>query len=377
VVDLAHRADEPPPPPESRKPDEPPPVMAVGLLGWARAHLFSSIGNSILTLLALWFLYKTIPPLVDWLFISANWQEGTSRADCVKPGACWTMVRARFGQMMYGFYPVEERWRVNIVGLILVVGVAGILIERVPHKLWIGAFLFLICPFIAFWLLCGGLGLVPVDTSRFGGLMLTLILAVTGIAVSLPVGVILALGRRSAMPVIRIVTVAFIEFVRGVPLITVLFMASVIFPLFLPEGVTFDKLLRALVGISLFSSAYMAEVIRGGLQAIPKGQYEGAMSLGLNYWKMNSFIILPQALRICIPGIVNSFIGLFMDTNLVLIMGLVELLGIAQASTRDPNWLGLINTALAFVSVIYFAFCFGMSRYSQALERRLAKGRRR
>jgi general L-amino acid transport system permease protein len=376
MVDLAARSEEPPPP-TGPKPDLPPPVLAVGILGWARANLFSTWPNAILTLLALWFLYKTLPPLVDWLFISANWQEGTSRADCVKPGACWTMVRARFGQMMYGFYPEAERWRVNITFLILIVGVAGILIRQVPYKLWTGAFLFLIYPFIAFLLLYGGLGLTPVDTSRWGGLMLTLIIAVTGIAVSLPVGVVLALGRRSAMPVIRIVTVAFIEFVRGVPLITVLFMASVIFPLFLPEGVNFDKLVRALVGISLFASAYMAEVIRGGLQAIPKGQYEGAMSLGLNYWKMNAFIVLPQALRICIPGIVNSFIGLFMDTNLVLIMGLIELLGIAQASTRDPNWLGLINTALAFVSLIYFAFCFSMSRYSQALERKLQRGQRR
>jgi general L-amino acid transport system permease protein len=375
MVDLAARAEEPPP--EQRKPDLPPPTLAVGWLGWLRANLFSSPANTVLTLLALWLLYKTLPPLIDWLFISANWQEGTSRADCVKPGACWTMVRARFGQMMYGFYPAGERWRVNIGFLILFVGVAALLIERVPRKIWTGAFLFLVYPFIAYWLFHGGLGLTPVDTSLWGGLMLTLIIAVTGIAVSLPVGVILALGRRSTMPVIRVVTIAFIEFVRGVPLITVLFMASVIFPLFLPEGMNFDKLLRALVGISLFSSAYMAEVIRGGLQAIPKGQFEGAMSLGLNYWKMNAFIVLPQALRICIPGIVNSFIGLFMDTNLVLIMGLIELLGIAQASTRDPNWLGLINTALAFVSLIYFAFCFGMSRYSQALERKLAKGRRR
>lgn len=377
MSEMATRTDSGVPEPEGPKPDLPPPVLQVGIIGWARANLFSSWTNAILTLLALWFLYKTVPPLLDWLIFSANWQEGTSRADCVKPGACWTMVRARFGQMMYGRYPVDERWRVNITLLILIVGVAGILIRQVPYKLWIGAFLFLIYPFIAFLLLYGGLGLTPVDTSLWGGLMLTLIIAVTGIAVSLPIGVVLALGRRSAMPVIRIVTVSFIEFVRGVPLITVLFMASVIFPLFLPEGVNFDKLVRALVGIALFSSAYMAEVIRGGLQAIPKGQYEGAMSLGLNYWKMNAFIVLPQALRICIPGIVNSFIGLFMDTNLVLIMGLTELLGTAQAATRDPNWLGLINTALAFVSLVYFAFCFGMSRYSQALERKLQRGQRR
>lgn len=358
-------------------PDLPPPVLQVGVAGWIRANLLSSPLNALLTVFALWLLYKTIPPLIDWLFLSANWQEGTSRADCVKPGACWTMIRARFGQLMYGFYPVEERWRVNLGFVVLFAGVAALLIDRVPGKIWTGAFLFLVYPFIAYWLFYGGLGLRPVDTSRWGGLMLTLILAVTGIAASLPFGIVLALGRRSAMPVIRLVTVAFIEFVRGVPLITVLFMASVIFPLFLPEGVNFDKLLRALVGIALFASAYMAEVIRGGLQAIPKGQHEGAMSLGLNYWKMNALVILPQALRICIPGIVNSFIGLFMDTNLVLIMGLIELLGIAQASTRDPAWLGLINTALAFVSLIYFAFCFGMSRYSQALERKLHTGRRR
>ncbi|MGH8431899.1 MAG: amino acid ABC transporter permease, partial [Solimonas sp.] len=322
-------------------------------------------------------IYITIPPLLDWLVFDANWNEGTSRAACVKEGACWTMIRARFGQLMYGFYPVDQRWRVDLAFVLQFMAIAALLIERVPGKRWFAVFLFLIYPVIAYYLFYGGLGLPKVDTSLWGGLMLTLILATTGIAASLPIGVVLALGRRSTMPVIRIATVAFIEFVRGVPLITVLFMASVIFPLFLPEGMSFDKLVRALVGISLFSAAYMAEVIRGGLQAIPRGQYEGAMSVGLNYWKMNALIILPQALRISIPGIVNSFIGLFMDTNLVLIMGLIELLGIAQSATRDPDWLGQINTALAFVSLVYFAFCFSMSRYSQYLERKLHTGYKR
>ena len=358
-------------------PDLPPPVATTGVVGWMRANLFSSPLNAILTLGAIYLIYLAVPPLLSWLVFDANFNEGTSRAECVKEGACWTMIRARFGQLMYGYYPTGERWRVNLAFLLLFGSVAALLIENVPGKRWTGMFLFLVYPVLAFVLFYGGLGLAPVDTSLWGGLMLTLILATTGIAASLPIGVVLALGRRSTMPVIRIATVAFIEFVRGVPLITVLFMASVIFPLFLPEGMNFDKVVRALVGTSLFSAAYMAEVIRGGLQAIPKGQYEGAMSVGLSYWKMNALIILPQALRISIPGIVNSFIGLFMDTNLVLIMGLIELLGIAQQSSRDPDWLGLINTALAFVSLVYFAFCFSMSRYSQYLERKLHTGHKR
>jgi len=363
--------------PPGQHPDLPPPTATTGVVGWLRTNLFSSPFNALLTLAALYFIYRALPPLLDWLLFDANWNEGTSRADCVKPGACWTMIRARFGLLMYGFFPVDERWRVNLAFVIQFAAIAALLIERVPGKRWTGIFLFIVYPVLAYFLFYGGLGLTKIDTSMWGGLMLTLILATTGIAASLPIGVVLALGRRSHMPVIRIATVAFIEFVRGVPLITVLFMASVIFPLFLPEGMSFDKVLRALVGISLFSAAYMAEVVRGGLQAIPKGQYEGAMSLGLSYWKMNALIILPQALRISIPGIVNSFIGLFMDTNLVLIMGLIELLGIAQQSSRDPNWLGLINTALAFVSVVYFVFCFSMSRYSQYLERRLHTGHKR
>lgn len=363
--------------PPGQHPDLPPPVATSGVVGWVRQNLFPTPLNSIATLLALYALYLVLPPLLDWLIFDANWQEGTSRADCVKEGACWTMIRARIGQLMYGFYPVDQRWRVDVAFILQFIAIAGVLIEGMPGKRWFALFLFLVYPFLAYLLFYGGFGLVEVDTSRWGGLMLTLILATTGIAASLPIGVVLALGRRSHMPVIRIATVAFIEFVRGVPLITVLFMASVIFPLFLPEGMSFDKVVRALVGISLFAAAYMAEVIRGGLQAIPRGQYEGAMSLGLGYWKMNAFVILPQALRISIPGIVNSFIGLFMDTNLVLIMGLIELLGMAQSATRDPDWLGLINTALAFVSLVYFSFCFSMSRYSQYLERKLHTGYRR
>jgi len=357
-------------------PDEPPPRLEVGVLGWMRKNLFSSIPNFILTVIGLCLLYLIIPPMLDWLIIDAHWQVGTNNAECsrtdIPAGACWTMIRARFGILMYGFYPGDERWRVDLAFLLQFVAIAGLLIEGIPYKKYWAIFLFGIYPFLALFLLLGG-----VETSQWGGLMLNLVLATTGIVASLPIGILLALGRRSKLPIIRILSVAFIEFVRGVPLITVLFMASVVFPLFMPEGVNFNKLLRVVVGIALFSAAYLAEVIRGGLQAIPKGQYEGAMALGLNYWKMNVLIILPQALRISIPGIVNSFIGLFMDTTLVVIVGQIELLGMAQSSARDPNWLGTINTALAFVSIMFFIFCFGMSRYSQYLERKLYTGHKR
>jgi len=358
-------------------PDWPPPVSTVGLVGWLRRNLFSSPLNTILTLASLYLLYLAVPPLIDWAIISANWGPGASRAACTQPGACWTMIRARFGLLMYGFYPADQRWRVDLTFALQFAAMAALLIEKVPFKKLSGVFLFVVYPVIAFFLLYGGIYLPVVETSQWGGLMLTLVLSTTGIVASLPLGILLALGRRSVLPVVRMLCIGFIEFVRGVPLIAVLFMASVMFPLFLPEGMNFDKLLRAVVGITLFSAAYIAEVIRGGLQAIPKGQYEGAMSLGLNYWKMNLLIILPQALRISIPGIVNSFIGLFMDTTLVLIVGQIELLGMAQSSARDPNWLGTINTALAFVSIIYFTFCFSMSRYSQYLERKLHGGHKR
>ena len=358
-------------------PELPPPTASVGAVGWLRRNLFSSPLNSALTLAALYLLYLVIPPLVDWAILQANWGPGSSRAACTLPGACWTMIRARFGLLMYGFFPADQRWRVDLTFILQFAAMAALLIERVPYKKYSAIFLFVAYPVIAFILLYGGLGLPRVETSQWGGLMLTLVLSTTGIVASLPLGVLLALGRRSALPIVRILCIGFIEFVRGVPLISILFMASVVFPLFLPEGMNFDKLLRAMAGITLFSAAYIAEVIRGGLQAIPKGQYEGAMSVGLSYWKMNLLIILPQALRVSIPGIVNSFIGLFMDTTLVLIVGQIELLGMAQSSARDPNWLGTINTALAFVSLIYFTFCFSMSRYSQYLERKLHRGHKR
>ena len=357
-------------------PDLPPPASTVGVLGWVRQNLVSSPLNTLLTLLSLYLLYITIPPVIEWAFLQADW-EGDSRDSCTSGGACWVFIKARFHQFMYGFYPFEERWRVDVAAIIFAAIIIWLLIPRLPAKQWVGLFALCLYPIIAFFLLYGGFGLAEVETAKWGGLMLTLVIAVTGIVASLPLGVLLALGRRSDMPLVRMVCIIFIEFWRGVPLITVLFMSSVMLPLFLPEGVNFDKLLRALIGVALFSAAYMAEVVRGGLQAIPKGQYEGAQALGLSYWKMMGLIILPQALKLVIPGIVNTFIGLFKDTTLVLIIGLFDFLGIVQAALNDPKWLGYAVEGYVFAAVVYWIFCFGMSRYSIHLENKLATGHKR
>ena len=358
-------------------PSLPPPSTSVGVIGWLRANLFSSPSNTLLTVVAVYLLYMLIPPVAQWAFILADW-SGDSREACTSGGACWVFIKARFAQFMYGFYPATERWRVDTAGIILLVCLIWLLTPRLPAKKWVGIFTLLIYPFIVFFLLAGGaFGLESVETSLWGGLMLTLVIALVGITASLPLGILLALGRRSNMPLVRAICVVFIEFWRGVPLITVLFMASVMLPLFLPEGVNFDKLLRALIGIMLFSAAYMAEVVRGGLQAIPKGQYEAAAALGLGYWKMMGLIILPQALKLVIPGIVNTFIGLFKDTTLVLIIGLFDFLGIIQAAATDPNWLGYAVEGYVFAAAVYWAFCFGMSRYSMRLEKKLATGHKR
>ena len=253
-----------------------------------------------------------------------------------------------------------------------------IALNRATVKAWIAFLLIFVYPFAAFYLWLGdGFGLEYIETAKWGGLFLTLVVAGTGIAASLPIGILFALGRRSDMPAVRSVSIAYIELWRGVPLITVLFMSSVMLPLFLPEGVNFDKLLRALIGVALFSAAYMAEVVRGGLQAIPKGQYEAAGAMGLGYWQMMRLIILPQALKLVIPGIVNTFIGLFKDTTLVLIIGLFDLLGIVQTATTDPKWLGMAVEGYVFTAFVFWIFCFSMSRYSMHIERKLHTGHKR
>ena len=279
---------------------------------------------------------------------------------------------------LLGWAIVGEKEAVPLCLIAAFLAFGLITLNKATVKAWITFLLITVYPFIAFYLWVGdGFGLNYIETPQWGGLFLTLVVAGTGIAASLPIGIVFALGRRSEMPAIRAVSIGFIELWRGVPLITVLFMSSVMLPLFLPEGVNFDKLLRALIGVALFSSAYMAEVVRGGLQAIPKGQYEAAASMGLGYWQMMRLIILPQALKLVIPGIVNTFIGLFKDTTLVLIIGLFDLLGSVQAATTDPKWVAMFIEGYVFTAMVFWIFCFSMSRYSMHIERKLHTGHKR
>lgn len=467
----------------SPKTSQPSPDLSTGLIGWLRVNLFSSPSNTLLTVLGIAIIYLTIPPLIRWGIINATWL-GDSRAVCDEAaahgqtGACWSFIKVRMGVFTYGFYPELERWRINLMLLILafnltpilasaifkdsirqillgLVGVAlafwtmgsvaagimgiffflplglsklssnqavvapvgaGIravllriasalllglasylattmlvsediavavgallailtlclvLIRGLPTIGWRWILLFSVYPVLGFYMLVGGvLGLAHVETHFWGGLFLTLVVAGTGMATALPIGIVLALGRRSELPVIKTVCIAFIEFVRGVPLVSVLFMASVMFPLFLPENVTFNKLLRALIGIAFFYAAYMAEVIRGGLQAIPKGQYEAAKALGWAYWKMMAVIILPQTLRLVIPGLANNFLSLLKDTTLVAVIGLLDLLGIAKAAMADSEWLGFTKESYVFAAIVFWVFCFAISRYSVHLEKK-------
>ncbi len=481
----------------------PPPPSTVGIQGWLRANLFSSPLNSILTIvigvLAVWVLWD----LVSFTLINAVW-SGSDREACIgeNVGACWPMVYDKMPQWIYGFYPVDQRWRVNLCFVAFAIGAVTLLVPSLPYKAPAAIFLFIVFPLLALILLTGGnvnftllsyssllaffllaavlvpmvafgieeamsrnrigfalaavaavlwlvsfgvglgtmtiagytvsgmgvlvwvlclaagvvslavamsdpqgrgraaaggwlivlaamlvamvlldidFGLETVETQQWGGLLVTLVVAITGIVASLPLGILLALGRRSNMPIVKTLSIVFIELFRAVPLITVLFMSSVMLPLFLPPGVSFDKLLRALIGVALFSSAYMAEVVRGGLQAIPKGQYEGAMAVGLSYWQMMIKIILPQALKISIPNIVGNFISLFKDTTLVLIIGLFDLLGIVQAGLRDAQWASPTSAPTGYLTValMFWVFCFGMSRYAMYTERRLHTGHKR
>ena len=359
-------------------PDLPPPVRTTGVVAWAHQNLFSSPLNIFLTLAGLWLLYSIIPPAVEWAFIKSIW-TADSRTECwdkmevPEEAACWAFIKGRLNLFIYGFYPAAERWRVDLSFVLLIFAILPVLYDKLPgrrHWYWyVAAF-----PFLAGWLLVGGFGLPRVETDQFGGFMLTLVIGVTGISFSLPIGIALALGRTSDMPVMRMLCVLFIEFIRGVPLIALLFVASTMLNYFLPPGTSFDLLMRVLIMVTLFSSAYIAEVVRGGLQGVPKGQVEAADSLGLSYWKSQRLIVLPQALKISIPGIVNTFIGLYKDTTLVLIIGMLDPLGIGRASLADAEWAGLAREVYLFIAVFFFLCCFGMSRYSLYLERKLDTG---
>ena len=362
------------------------PASMRGAVGWLRENLLSSPFNITLTILIALLFAWIIPDLVRFLLIDAVW-TGADREACLeivqnRPiGACWPFVWERWPYFVYGSYPLSERWRVDVFFIMLAIGVVWLLWLKAPRRDLGAIYFFIVVPICAYILLTGwrAIGLEPVDTVLWGGILVTIVVAWVGIVVSLPLGILLALGRRSHMPAIRLVSVTFIEFVRGVPLVTVLFMASVMLPLFVPEQYSPDKLLRALVGIALFASAYMAEVVRAGLQAIPKGQFEGAMAVGLPYSKMMRLIVLPQALKITIPNIVNTYIGLFKDTTLVFIVGIFDLLHTIEVSRLDPKWATPVTstTGYAVAAIFYLVFCYAMSRYARANEARLAKSERR
>jgi general L-amino acid transport system permease protein len=356
------------------KKDRAPPKLSIGVVGWVRQNLFNNWYNSLLTIVSLWVVYHVVTSLVSWGLIRAAF--GTTPESCqATSGACWSFIAIHWIVFMVGNYPFEERWRTLVAAIIVAVLTLASLHRPLRQHRWF-PLAWVLAAVPIFILIRGSetLSLTPVDSTLWGGLMLTVMLSVVGIVVSFPISIVLALGRRSKMPVIRTLSVIYIELIRGVPLITVLFIASVLLPLFFPPGFTLDKVLRAQVGIILFAAAYLAEVVRGGLQAISKGQEEAAMAVGLNYWYTMVFIIMPQALRIVIPPLVSTFIALLKDTSLVTIIGLFDLLAMANATTQDPEWLGKIIEAYVFVAAIYWVICFSMSRYSIRLEARLKAG---
>jgi len=326
--------------------------------------------NAVLTLLIIFVLIQNVPPLFNWLFFDADF-IGTSKEECSREGACWIFINVWLKRFVYGLYPNSEIWRINLSFLMLIALVIFGFFASIKIKKYIIIFLLFIFPFIAINLISGGnFGLLWVETAAWGGLSLTFIISIFALLFCFPVGMFLALGRRSSAPVIRYSSIGFIEFWRGVPLITVLFMASVMMPMFLPDGTYMDKLVRVIIAITLFEAAYMAEVIRGGLQALPKGQYDAGKSLGMGYWRMHLLVILPQALKLVIPGIANTFLALVKDTPLILVVGLLELVGMIDMAKTNPDWLGFATEGYVFAGVVFWFICFNMSRYSQRLERR-------
>lgn len=351
----------------SKVEQRPAPSNTKGLVHWLRDNLFSTPLNVALTVLGIAILFWVIPPFVKWAYVDANF-IGTTREDCNSGGACWVFIGMKIDMFMYGFYPSIERWRINTVYGLFFVLVALFKYLKNPIIKIVAAHVYFI---VGFFLVYGGLfGLEVVPTDKWGGLMLTIMVAAVGIVAAFPLGVILALGRASHLPIIRSISVTYIEFIRGVPLITILFMSSIILPLFFPEGINFDKLLRALIGIAMFEAAYIAENIRGGLQSIPKGQYEAADAIGLSYWQKMGLVILPQALKVAIPNLVGVSIALFQDTTLVMIIGLFDLLAMVRLSAADSYWLGYETEGYVFITFIFWFFCYSMSNFSQKLEKR-------
>jgi general L-amino acid transport system permease protein len=347
-----------------------PPVTSVGVIGWVRANLFKDWLNSLLTILTLYLLWQVVPPVIRWAFIDSVWN--TTGAVCRDAdGACWSVITNNFRFIFFGFYPYDEQWRPLIAMLILF----GLLFYSRDRNHWTKylGYSWMAGLVVMGFLMKGGLfGLPSVESTKWGGLPLTLLLSIFGLTAAYPLGVVLALGRQSRLPAIKVLCVVYIELIRGVPLISLLFMGSIIFPLFLPEGITINKILRAQVAIILFTAAYIAEVVRGGLQGMSRGQYEAAESIGLNYYLTMRLVILPQALKIVIPPTVSILISAFKDTSLVVIIALFDLLKTSQTVLSNPEWLGFSREAYIFVAILYFLGCFSMANYSRKLEKELS-----
>ncbi len=349
-----------------------PPVTSVGVIGWVRNNLFNGWFNSLLTVVTLFFLWKIVPPLFRWAFIDSVWT--TTAQECREAGgACWSIITTSLRFIIFGFFPYEQQWR-PLLAMIVLVGLLAYSRNRDHWKRPL-AYAWLIGLFTMGLLMKGGLfGLSPVGTTQWGGLPLTLLLSVFGLTAAYPLGVLLALGRQSKLPAVKLLCVLYIELIRGVPLISLLFMSSIIFPLFLPQGIRIDNILRAQAAIILFTAAYIAEVVRGGLQGMSRGQYEAAESIGLNYYLTMRLVILPQALKIVIPPTVSILISAFKDTSLVVIIALFDLLKTTQTVLSNPKWMGFSREAYIFIAILYFLGCFSMSNYSRKLERELSTG---
>ncbi len=345
------------------------------LLDKINTNFNSSNFNAVLTLLVIFTLIKYIPPLLNWFIFDADF-IGNKKEDCTGGGACWVFIKVWLNRFVYGMYPDAEQWRINTAFLLLFGLVGSSFFAPSKLKKYLLIFLLFVYPIIGLKLISGGdFGLKYVETGAWGGLSLTFIVSAFALILCFPVGMFLALGRRSNLPAIRYSSIGFIELWRGVPLITVLFMSAVMFPMFLPDGTYVDKLIRVLIAITLFEAAYMAEVIRGGLQALPKGQYEAAKSLGMGYWRMHFLIILPQALKLVIPGIANTFLALVKDTPLIFVVGLLELAGMVNLAKTNPKWLGMAMEGYVFAGLVFWVICYAMSRYSQNLEKKLSTER--
>lgn len=343
-------------------------------MAWLKRNFFDGPVNTALSLVLIAVALWLGPRIVDWMLLSAVFRTTDPNTCRAAAGACWAVVTEKHRVMLFGTYPYDQQWR----GAIAVLLILAMMLASTVRRFWSWGLLaaWVVALAVALLLQFGGVfGLPYVQTTRWGGLPLTMLLFVGTVLGGLPLAVILALGRRSTLPAIRMLSIGYIETIRGVPLINVLFMASLMIPLFLPAGMNFDKLLRAQVGMILFFAAYAAEVVRGGLQAVPRGQYEAADSLGASAWDRTVKIILPQALRIVIPPLVNDIIRAFKNTSLLLIIGLFDVLGGTMAALEDPHWSRFYAEAYLFVAMIYFVVAFSMSQYSQRLEADLARGR--